>query len=94
MYYSEIWTENCTANIFGITNSAAISCFILQFLDIQKCLIPHRCDVKAKGMVLDHVYKFKEMLLYYVNEGNSNFCEYLSSELWCTKLPFHGCLSI
>lgn len=41
-----------------------------------------------------YVYKFKEIFLFYVNEGNSNFCEYLSSELWCTKLPFHGCLSI
>jgi len=72
----------------------SLACFLLQFLDIHKCLIPHRCDITAKGRVLDHVYKFKEMLLFYVNEGNSNFCEYFSSELWCTKLPFHGCLSI
>jgi len=70
------------------------ACFILQFLDIHKCLIPHRCDITAKVMVLAHVYKLTEMLLFYANEGNSHFCEYLSSELWCATLPFHGCLSI
>jgi hypothetical protein len=70
------------------------ACIILQFLDIHKCLISHRCDITAKVMALAHVYKLKEMLLFYANEGNSHFCEYLSSELWCATLPFHGCLSI
>lgn len=56
----------------------SLACFILQFLDIHKCLIPHRCDITAKGRLVAQTYKFKEMLLFYVNEGNSNFCEYLT----------------
>lgn len=31
MYCPEMWTEDCTAHIFGITNSAAISC-LLRFI--------------------------------------------------------------
>jgi hypothetical protein len=39
--------------------------------------------------VLAHVYQFKEeILLFFETEGNSNFCEYLSCELWCTKLAY------
>jgi len=35
MYCFEIWTEDCTAHIFGIKNSAAISC-LLHFI-VPRC---------------------------------------------------------